>query len=146
VKVYSTDDPDDQHAQALLVNLSRFNRAHVPNLPKADDSVAFNIIATSDDDRLVGGIRAVCFWNTVHIDLFWVDDTERSKGIGLSLLSACEDRALAEGCNNAYVETFSWQAQPFYERNGYQLLGTIDGRPEGHSTHYLSKKLNHGNS
>ncbi|AKQ43094.2 hypothetical protein CP97_02650 [Aurantiacibacter atlanticus] len=39
------------------------------------------------------------------------------------------------------VETTSWQAKPFYEKNGYRLIATLNNRPKGHSSHYLTKLL-----
>ncbi len=40
----------------------------------------------------------------------------------------------------ALVDTMSFQALPFYQKNGYQLQMTLDNFPEtGSARHYLSK-------
>jgi predicted N-acetyltransferase YhbS len=62
-------------------------------------------------------------------------------GIGRQIIESAEAFAVANDCEKALVETTSWQARPFYERNGYELLATLDGRPRGHASHYLAKTL-----
>lgn len=57
------------------------------------------------------------------------------------ILAVAEDFARAKGYEKAFVETTSWQAKPFYEKHGYDLLATLEGRPKGHSSHYLTNDL-----
>ena len=52
-----------------------------------------------------------------------------------------EDYARAQNCEKAFVETTSWQAKPFYEKQGYALMATLPDRPKGHASHYLAKSL-----
>ena len=49
--------------------------------------------------------------------------------------------AVRTGCEKALVETASWQAKPFYEKNGYTLMATLEEGPRGHASHYSSKTL-----
>ena len=37
--------------------------------------------------------------------------------------------------------TFSFQALTFYERNGFEVVATIDDHPRGHRNHLLRKRL-----
>jgi hypothetical protein len=39
------------------------------------------------------------------------------------------------------LDTFDFQARGFYERNGYELFGTLDDCPPGHKRYYLKKAL-----
>tara|TARA_B000000460_G_C21277944_1_gene290429 strand:- start:28 stop:264 length:237 start_codon:yes stop_codon:yes gene_type:complete len=77
----------------------------------------------------------------LHIELLWLSATARGQGSGRQLIGKAEDFARELGCENALVETTSWQAKPFYEKNGYVLMGTLEGRPKGHASHYLTKSL-----
>ena len=99
------------------------------------------MIARDDDDRVIGGLRGTCYWNTLHIELLWLDECARGAGAGAAILAQAEQFARAQACENALVETTSWQARPFYEKYGYALLATLEGRPKGHASHYLSKSL-----
>jgi len=40
----------------------------------------------------------------------------------------------------AFLDTFSFQARPFYERHGYECFGELRDHPPGHS-HYFMRKL-----
>ena len=134
-------DPPANVAQALSDGIAGFNRATIPNLERNEEEVRFHIVAKDDADELVGGLRGACYWNTLHIELLWLSDAARGSGIGRKIISAAEDFALEQGCELALVETTSWQARPFYEKNGYELMATLEGRPKGHASHYLRKKF-----
>jgi GNAT superfamily N-acetyltransferase len=52
-----------------------------------------------------------------------------------------EAYASARGAIGATLETYSFQARPFYERLGYRVIGTLDGFPPGHAKFFLAKTL-----
>ena len=49
--------------------------------------------------------------------------------------------AIRRGCWGAYLNTFSYQARPFYEKLGYQVFGTLDVYPAGHQEFFMRKRL-----
>lgn len=64
----------------------------------------------------------------------------RKGGYGTNLIQAAEKTARERGCLHALVDTLSFQALPFYQKNGYQLQLTLENFPEqGVARHYLSK-------
>ncbi|MBX7534599.1 GNAT family N-acetyltransferase [Qipengyuania sp. GH1] len=126
---------------ALSQGIIDFNRNTIVDLEANDAEIRFYVIATDEQDELIGGLRASCYWNTLHIELLWLSDPARGRGTGAKILAAAEDFARAKGYEKALVETTSWQAKPFYEKHGYDLLATLEGRPKGHSSHYLTKDL-----
>ncbi len=56
-------------------------------------------------------------------------------------LTAIESEAIRHGCRNSYLDTFDYQAKPFYQRMGYEVFGTLEDYPIGHSRFYLRKRL-----
>lgn len=134
-------EPAPEDAAALSEGIVAFNKAHVPNLEEVADEVRFVVLAKDDAGALQGGIRAVCYWNTLHIELVWLDESARGSGIGATLMAEAEAYAKVHNCEKALVETTSWQAKPFYERLGYTLMATLPDRPKGYASHYLSKSL-----
>lgn len=126
---------------ALSQGIIDFNRNTIADLEPNDAEIRFHVIATNEQDELIGGLRASCYWNTLHIELLWLSDPARGRGTGAKALAAAEYFARAKGYEKAFVETTSWQAKPFYEKNSYDLLATLEGRPRGHSSHYLTKDL-----
>lgn len=139
-------DAAEADRKALSHGIIAFNRTVVPDLERIDEAVDFHIFARDERGGVRGGLRASCYWNTLHIELLWLDDAFRGSGFGTALMQLAEDHARASGCALAHVETTSWQALSFYEKLGYTLMGTLEGRPIGHSSHYLTKRLNPENS
>src|SRR4051794_27507681 len=62
--------PED--AAALRAGIVGFNHAMVPALEPIEAEVRFFVFARGDDGAVVGGIRAACYWNTLHIELLWL--------------------------------------------------------------------------
>lgn len=134
-------NPAAEVFQALSTGIVDFNRSTISDLEPVEAEVRFYVIATDNEEKLIGGVRAACYWNTLHIELLWLSETARGRGLGKQLIRKAEDFAREQNCENALVETTSWQAKPFYEKNGYVLMGTLQGRPKGHASHYLTKSL-----
>jgi hypothetical protein len=52
-----------------------------------------------------------------------------------------EAEAIRRGCHGAFLDTFSYQARPFYEKLGYEVFGTLEDYPPGHQRFYMRKRL-----
>ena len=141
MKVTIDRDPPKADIAILSQGIIDFNNQAVPGLEPIEDEVRFHTLARDDDGTVQGGIRATCYWNTLHIELLWIAEPYRGSGLGRSLIEQAEKFARENECSNAFVETTSWQAKPFYEKNGYCLVATLADRPKGHASHYLSKLL-----
>nr|WP_255555215.1 GNAT family N-acetyltransferase [Flavobacterium sp. NKUCC04_CG] len=112
-----------------------------PELEPDDAEVRFFVFAKVDADEMKGGIRASSYWIRLHIELLWLPEACRNQGIGKLVVETAENSARQNHCEKALLQTTSWQAKPFYEKNGYKLLATLEHRPKGHATHYLNKTL-----
>lgn len=134
-------NPSKTDAAVLSEGIIAFNQQSIPDLEPNEAEQRFHVFAKNNDGKIQGGIRATCFWNTLHIELLWVSEESRGSGLGEELLNCAEQFARDNGCSNAFVETTSWQAKPFYEKNGYNLMATLKDRPKGHASHYLGKAL-----
>lgn len=141
MKIELTTAPSDTDAQRLRDGIRQFNHTAVPALESEEAETRFFVLMRDDVGTVQGGLRATCYWNTLHIELLWVGESCRGTGAGTILLLQAETKAQSLGCEKALVETTSWQAKPFYERHGYSLIATLKDRPKGHSSHYLSKTL-----
>ena len=56
-------------------------------------------------------------------------------------MAAFEAKARERGCRLVYLDTFSFQAAPFYERLGYVRVHSIDGFAPGIAKHTYQKRL-----
>jgi GNAT superfamily N-acetyltransferase len=119
-----------------------------------DEIVAFNLEATGirdfselliaetdDHGAVAAGIYGWSWGRTCWIDALWVRGDRRGQDVGSRLLTAAEEEARARRCTQVALHTHSFQAPAFYERHGFEIVGTLDGDPEGHTELLLRKRL-----
>ena len=70
-----------------------------------------------------------------------MDEQARRQQLGRRLVTAMEAEATRRGCHSAYLDTFSYQARPFYEKLGYEVFGTLENYPPGHQRFYMRRCL-----
>jgi GNAT superfamily N-acetyltransferase len=99
------------------------------------------IYIRNPENRVVGGVIGQAFGGWLYIALLWVDEALRNQGHGTTLLQMIEDEAAKLGCRHAHLDTYSFEARPFYEKHGYTLFATLDNYPKGHRKHFLQKDL-----
>ena len=92
-------------------------------------------------DTIRGGMLAEVGWGWLHLSVLWVDEGVRGNGYGVELLAAAEAEARRARCARVFLDTFSFQAKPFYEQNGYEVFGLLEGFPRGHERCFLRKSL-----
>jgi len=122
--------------RAIVGGLLAFNEKWLG--PSNDQSVHF---VARDQLGVVGGLLGHTRWKWLYVAKLWVDEPGRGRGIGTKLLNAAEELARNRGCTDASLDTFEYQARPFYEKLGYELFGTLDGYPPGYRQFYLRKRL-----
>ncbi|EFH7122564.1 N-acetyltransferase [Escherichia sp. E4208] len=90
--------------------------------------------------EMVGGLIADRKGPWLCIDYLWVSESARSGGLGSKLMSMAEKEGVMNGCIHGLVDTFSFQALPFYEKQGYILQMSLPDFPKaGAQRHYLIK-------
>jgi GNAT superfamily N-acetyltransferase len=95
------------------------------------------------DERgaVLGGALGHVWGSWLDLDALWVSELVRGRGYGAELLRAAEEEARIQGCHGVYLTTFSFQARPFYEKFGYEVVANIPDYPKGHSFNVLTKAL-----
>lgn len=93
------------------------------------------------DGVVVGGLWGEVFWSWLKVELLWVHESLRRQGLGRQLLRRAEAEAQRDGAAAAHLDTFSFQALEFYQKEGYEIFGTLPDFPPGHSRYYLKKAL-----
>jgi ribosomal protein S18 acetylase RimI-like enzyme len=102
---------------------------------------ALAIILSDETDTVVGGVVAATVWGWLHVKECWVAERYRSHGWGAKLLEAAEREAIVRHCHHAFLDTFDFQALGFYQRFGYEIFGTLDDFPRGHTRYFVKKPL-----
>ena len=99
------------------------------------------LLIRDGDGRPDGGLWAVTYYGWMFIQLLYLPAHLRRGGLGSRLLRQAEEVARRRGCRGVWLDTFSFQARPFYERHGYTMFGRIDDYPPGASRFFLAKRL-----
>lgn len=89
----------------------------------------------------LGGLTGYIWGGWLHVNLLWVTESLRGQRQGSRLMDAAEAFAIERGCLGVTLETFSFQAPGFYANRGYEVFGTLDDYPPGHSKFFLRKRL-----
>jgi GNAT superfamily N-acetyltransferase len=132
-------EPDASPADLRVVQdgLRAFNVANVGE----PGEQAVNVLLRDAGGRVVGGVMGHIKWKWLYVARLWVDDAHRGQGAGTRLMDAAEQFAREQGAVGVSLDTFGYQARPFYERRGYRLFGTLDGFPPGGQQFFLTKSL-----
>ena len=134
-----TDTITEHEQEELLQGLRIYNSQFISFSRIASDIAVY---ARDEDGKLRGGLIGNRQGEWLNIKYLWVSDETRGTGLGGQLMRAAEDEARQQGCRHALVDTFSFQARPFYEKQGYAVTMTLDDFPyAGIQRHYLSKAL-----
>jgi len=124
--------------QVVRDGLLAFNVEHVGLEPR---SGSLNLFLRNPRGQVIGGLLGGWRWGWLYIDKLWIQAEHRKLGGGSRLLKAAEAEAIAAGCTDAVVDTFSFQARGFYERHGYEVYATLEGFPPGHRQLFFHKQL-----
>ncbi len=91
--------------------------------------------------RLLGGLILESYWRESYIELLWLSERARGAGIGSRLIREAKRHAVQRGSRHIHLNTYSFQAPGFYEKQGYRRFASLKGSPKGASRHFYVKKL-----
>jgi len=123
--------------QFVWRGLRRFNQQVVGDHPQAH----FLVEARSPRGALLGGLQGVVYYEWLFVANFFLSERIRRGGIGAKLIAEAEQHALSLGCHGVWLDTFAWQARPFYEKQGYRVFGSLPDYPTGHVRWFMMKSL-----
>ncbi len=85
------------------------------------------------------GVKYITAMEWLFVNWLWVAAPYRGLGEGSRLLQGAEAEARSHGCRGAYLDTFSFQAAPFYHKHSYSEFGRIADFPLGFDRIWLMK-------
>jgi GNAT superfamily N-acetyltransferase/uncharacterized damage-inducible protein DinB len=134
-----TLEPDPSPADVAVVNagLRAFNVARIGE--PAEEPV--HVFVRDATGVVAGGLLGHIRWRWLYVAKLWLAEDFRGAGLGTAMLEAAEGHARERGCIGVFLDTFEYQARPFYEKRGYAVFGTLDGYPPGYRQHHLAKRL-----
>ena len=121
----SVGEGDPDLDARLSDELTRFN------VPAADAGPQRELTVQVGDGSgdLVGGLSGWTWGTCAGVAMLWVREDARGERWGSRLLEAAEREAVARGCEQMVLSSFTFQAPGFYRRHGYVETGRTEGLP-----------------
>jgi GNAT superfamily N-acetyltransferase len=101
------------------------------------------LLVRDDHGAIQGGLWGRTGRGWLFTELLGLPPALRGQGLGTTLIRRAEAEAGARGCVGAFLDTFSFQALPFYTALGYTKFAEIPDYPPGHTRFFLSRRLEH---
>ncbi|MCP5369577.1 MAG: GNAT family N-acetyltransferase [Rickettsiaceae bacterium] len=95
-----------------------------------------------ENGLIIAGIRT-CFYlgECLAINVLFVEESHRLKGLDTLLLNQVEADARAMGAKLIHLDTFNHQAKDFYLKHGYEIFGVLENCPAGQKRYFMKKVL-----
>ena len=124
-------------SRALWKGLVEFNREQAGPL-----RYTRTVMSVRDrKGRLLGGLILQSYWLESYVELLWMSTRARGARLGSRLLKEAERVARRRGSRLMHLNTYSFQAPGFYEKQGYRRFGGMSGSPRGKARHFYVKRL-----
>lgn len=107
----------------------------------SNPSQPFTIYIKDLKSEVIAGLTGFYKGKYVRVDLFWVHNEYRHQGLGKKLILKLEEFSKTKGCYYIQLDTFDFQARPFYEKLGFECIGTISRWVEDRDCHFMRKTI-----
>jgi len=136
--IEQVDGADNDYFKTLQAGLRQYHQTQQISGPH--DTAYFSLRVRGANDETLGGLYALMYWGWLRIELLWLHEDIRGRGIGSQLLRQAEAIAREHDCQ--YVYTQVWEtALGFYLKRGYHRAGELVDYPPGHTYFTLRKEL-----
>ncbi|HKW95953.1 MAG TPA: GNAT family N-acetyltransferase [Methylomirabilota bacterium] len=137
IRIVSDPHASESLKQFVVDHLDAYNIG----ITGLSEYTPINLFLRDAADEVVGGLLAGIWGGVLFVRILWVAAGLRGQGHGARLLEAAERRAVERGARYAYLDSFSFQAPGFYEKQGYEIFARADDWPIGHAHYFLRKRL-----
>jgi GNAT superfamily N-acetyltransferase len=137
VQVIRPETPTSDDREAIMQALIEYNISQA-----GDHNYAPLALLLRDETGAdLGGLWGQFYYEWLFVELLFVAEPARREDWGTRLLAQAEEIARDKGCVGVWLDTFSFQAPRFYEKQGYAQFGQLDDYPKGASRHFFRKLL-----
>jgi GNAT superfamily N-acetyltransferase len=133
-----TDAPDDEARRVVDGGLADYNAAQAGSRDWRPLAV---LARDPSHGRTIGGILGRTSLGLLFVDLVFLPEGCRGRGVGTRMVQMAEEEARRRGCRAAVLNTISFQAPDFYGRLGWREFGRIGCDPPGTARIFMTKEL-----
>jgi len=137
VTILATETAAPQDRAALIAALTQYNDAQVG----PSNFRPLVLLLRDAAGATVGGLWGRSVYDWLFVELLAVPEALRGRGLGAELMQRAEAVARERGCLGVWLDTYSFQARPFYEKLGYTLFAELPDHPRGGARYFLQKRF-----
>jgi GNAT superfamily N-acetyltransferase len=137
-EIVFSETPSPADREAILNPLISSNRSNGP--PSNFQPLVF-LLRDPITGETIGGLWGKSAFDWVFIEFLVVPEQCRGQNVGTLLLRKAEEIGRERNCVGLWLNTFGFQARGFYEKNGFELFGTLDDHPRGSNRFFMRKLL-----
>jgi len=135
VKFQVINEDDSAVFDTLIAGLKEHKYEHMG----PEDTLPLSVVARDEDNKIIGGVSGRTIYKNFLIGIVWVDKETRGTGLGRKLMEFAEVEAKKRGCLVAQLDTLSFQAPDFYQKLGFDIVGTVPGFSGSPERYFLLK-------
>lgn len=105
-----------------------------------ENTKPLSVVARDDAGNIIGGVTGRSIYKNFLIEVVWVDKAARGTGLGRQLMEQAEEQAKQRGCLVAQLDTLSFQAPQFYQKLGFEVVGTVPEFAGSPARYFMLKK------
>lgn len=132
------EDPSKDDLRAIVTTLDAYNDAHSGMVDQPGFAV---FIRDSETKAAIGGLYATDGYGWAFIRYLAIPENLRGQGLGQRLIAEAEKIARDRGYIGLWLDTFEFQARPFYEKLGFVVFGQLEGAPGAIARYFLKKRF-----
>lgn len=99
------------------------------------------ILIKDENGATTGGLWGNTVFRWLVVELFFVPEDRRGRGLGRTMMLEAEAIARTRGCIGIWLDTYSFQAPAFYAKLGFAAFGRVDDHPPGKARIFMQKSL-----
>ncbi|HBF30683.1 MAG TPA: GNAT family N-acetyltransferase [Rhizobium sp.] len=135
IEIVENNATSDQKA-AITSSLLQYNDQMARPGLYADFAI---LLRDATSDEVVGGLSGQTVYGWTFVKLLVVPEAYRGQGLGRQLMFKAEALARQHESEGIWLDTFDFQARPFYEKLGYKVFGALEDGPNAHGRYFLKK-------
>ena len=132
-----TENASAKDLEEVDAGISQYNLTE----PEIQKVIQLSVFAREDPTEIRGGAVGRTWGQCCELQQLWIAEQARGQRIGTELMDRFENEAQRRGCTLVYLDTFTFQARPFYEKRGYQVVFETQGFTNGIVKYTMHKRL-----
>jgi GNAT superfamily N-acetyltransferase len=127
-----------EHEASILRPLLEYNSRAARHASYEEFAI---LLRDPDSDDVTGGLYGQFDHGWAFVKLLIVPEAYRGVGLGRQLMEAAEALARRHNCEGMWLDTFDFQARPFYEKLGFTVFGELEAGNHADGRYFLKKRF-----